>query len=75
MNNKHNTTETANSGGPACRGDGPASLLEEAESLKSELREAYGRAVRLVNAIKRQRKQSRLVKSTLESLKQLPSIE
>jgi hypothetical protein len=65
--------ETANGRPPA----GPASasslaaLIEEAASLQTALADARTRAGRLVVALRRHRKQSRLVRSTLESLRQL----
>jgi hypothetical protein len=47
------------------------SLMEEAAELKSLLRDAYARVGRLLDGLKRQRHQSKLLRSTLTSLKQL----
>jgi len=51
------------------------SVIAEAQALKDTLRDAYGRVNRLVAALKRQKKQSKLVQTTLASLKQLQQIE
>ncbi len=45
--------------------------LQEAEAIKSQLRDLLGRVGELVTAIKRQRRQAHFVRNTLESLKQL----
>jgi hypothetical protein len=63
----------ADPGQPNSTGIGP--LIEEAEALKGVLHDAYGRAARLVAALRRQRKQSRLMASTLASLRQLQQID
>jgi hypothetical protein len=57
--------EENHSGGP----------ITEAVALKDALHQAYGSASRLVAALKRQRKQSRLVTSTLASLRALQHID
>jgi hypothetical protein len=49
-------------------------VIEEAEALRDALRDAHGRATRLVAALKCQRKQSKLVQHTLASLKQLQQL-
>lgn len=54
---------------------GLAALIEEVEALKDALRDAFSRSHKLVSAIKRQRKHSRLMQSTLASLRQLQHIE
>ncbi len=51
------------------------SVIEEAQALKDALHDAYGRASRLVAALKAQRRQSRIVASTLASLRQLQQID
>lgn len=56
---------------PAANGSLPSSLVEEAEALQGLLREAMTCATRLVAGLKQQRKQQRLVSSTLASLRQL----
>lgn len=48
--------------------------LQEAEAIKAQLRELLGRTGELVTAIKRQRRQAQLVRSTLASLKQLQEV-
>lgn len=50
-------------------------VLREAEAVKSSLRDAHGQVGRLIVALKRHRRQSKLVQSTLASLKQLQSLE
>jgi hypothetical protein len=56
-------------------GNGFGNLIEEAEGLKEALREVYQRTVRLVAVLKQQRKQSKLVASTLATLKQLQQMD
>lgn len=50
-------------------------VLAEVEELKSVLRDAFTRTNRLGASIKRQRKQSQIVQSTLSALRQLQSVE
>ena len=50
---------------------GLVALVEEAEAVRSLLREAYGRLGRLVAALKEQRKQTRAVQAAVASLRQL----
>jgi hypothetical protein len=52
-------------------GPGLAALIQEAEALHETLGTAKGRAQRLVVALRRQRKQARLMSGALEALKQL----
>jgi hypothetical protein len=54
---------------------GSGGLMEEAQALKEALRDAYGRASRLVVALQRQRKHSKLLASTLTSLRQLQHLD
>jgi hypothetical protein len=56
--------------GPPQQAGTPA-LVEEAEAVRSLLREAHGRLGRLVAALKEQRKQSRAVQAAVASLRQL----
>jgi hypothetical protein len=56
-------------------GTGKADIIAEAEALCSGLRTAASRAQRLLAALKRRRKQSKLVATTLKSLKELQGIE
>jgi len=55
-------------------GIGIGALIAEAQSLRDATREVYGRAGRLLTALQRHRRQSRLVASTLQSLRQLQQI-
>jgi hypothetical protein len=50
------------------------SLVEEAEALQGLLRDALARTTRLVGGLRQQRKQQRLVSSTLASLRQLQQV-
>ena len=56
-------------------GTGKADIITDAEALCSGLRSAASRAQRLLGALKRRRKQSKLVATTLKSLKELQGIE
>ncbi len=56
------------------RGDGAAGLLTEAQALRDHLREGCRRANDLMRSLKRHRRQSKLVMSTLASLRQLQTI-
>ena len=51
------------------------SLIDGAEALKTSLRDLLGKTNALVVGLKRQRRQSRLMRSTLNSLKQLQTID
>jgi hypothetical protein len=59
---------------PAPAANGPDALLEEAQALCLVLREALGRLNQLTAAIKAERRQRRLVQSTLASLRQLQQL-
>jgi hypothetical protein len=59
----------------ASNGTGIGPLIEEAQALRDALHEAYERSRRLVSAVKRQRQRSRLMASTLASLKQLQQFQ
>ena len=74
--NGADSTAHANTNGatPQTTTTGGRTLIEEAQELRDALRDAYGRANRLVAVIKRQRLQSRLVATTLASLRQLQNI-
>ena len=80
----HNTDDGAPATTPRRRNDplqsdgnriGLVALMTDAQSLKESARDTYNRASRLVVAIKRHRKQSKLMASTLASLKQLQTID
>jgi hypothetical protein len=51
-----------------------AALVTEGEALKDVLRQAYTRTHQLLSAIKKYRRQNKVVQSTLASLRQLKSI-
>ena len=51
-----------------------ASPIEQAEALRSALRQALAQTNQLIVSLRRQRKQNRLMKSTLESLKDLQRV-
>lgn len=51
-----------------------ASLLDQAERLRGTLGEALAQTRDLIAALKRQKKQSRLVQTTFQSLRHLQSI-
>jgi TolA-binding protein len=48
--------------------------IQEADALRGQIRDLLGRTNRLVHALKRQRRQNQLVRSTLASLKQLQDV-
>jgi len=54
--------------------DGFAALVEDAENLKTSLRDAVSKTNELIAGLKRHRKQSKAVQSTLNSLRQLQSL-
>lgn len=68
---RRRTTDLTTKGG----GTGLGSLIAEAQSLKEALHDAYSRSRRLLAALKRQKKQQKLMATTLASLKQLQQIE
>ena len=55
-------------------GNSIGGLIAESQSLRDATREVYGRPGRLLTALQRHRRQSRLVASTLQSLRQLQQI-
>jgi len=76
QNNGHAPRPGGPGGQPATPPGPPApagldALVEEAEAVRSLLREAHGRLGRLVAALKEQRKQSRAVQAAVASLRQL----
>lgn len=60
---------------PADQSTSFATVLCEAEAVKASLRDAHGQVSRLIAALKRHRRQSKLMQSTLASLKQLQTLE
>ena len=71
------TTETrpASSTTPASNRIGLAALIMDAQSLKESARITFNQASRLLVALVRHRKQSKLMVSTLKSLKELQTID
>ena len=67
-NGKHN-------GDSAPESNGTTSLIEQAETLRDSLQDVLSQTRELIAGLKRQKKQSRLMKSTLASLRQLQSID
>ena len=55
--------------------NGSTSLIEQAESLRDSLQGSLSQTRELIAALKRQKKQSRLMKSTLASLRQLQTVD
>jgi len=51
------------------------SLIEQAEAVRTSLKESAEKVGDLIMALKRHRKQSRLVQSTLSSLRQLQTLD
>jgi hypothetical protein len=52
-----------------------SSILQQAETAKISLRDAFSQINHLIGLLKRHRRQTSLMKSTIESLKQLQSLE
>ena len=52
-----------------------SSPVEQAEALRDSLKEALGKTRELIRALKRQKKQTRAVESTLASLRQLQNVD
>jgi hypothetical protein len=75
--NGHPPPRDSSGDGQATNGNGMGlgALIEEAQALRAALHDAYGRTARLVAALKRHRRQSRLVQTTLASLKQLQQLQ
>ena len=55
-------------------GQSTPGLIEHAEQLRTALRDTLVKSNELLKAIKQERRQSRAVRSTLESLRQLKTI-
>jgi len=55
--------------------NGAGDVIEQAETVKAFLREAASKTGQLIAALKRHRKQAKVVQSTLAALKQLQNIE
>lgn len=54
---------------------GMNAVLHQAEAAKTSLRDAFAHINLLIGSLKRHRRQSKLVQSTLASLKQLQTLE
>lgn len=52
----------------------PGTALAQADALRDALREAAGKANHLIQTLKREKKQSRLLKSTLASLREIQKL-
>lgn len=52
-----------------------AGALEQATALRSALRDAVNKTSELIRTLKREQKQSKLVRSTLASLKQIQTVD
>ena len=50
-------------------------LIEQAEAVKVSLRESLSKTTELISALKRHKKQSKLVQSTLQSLRRLQTVD
>ena len=50
-------------------------VLQQAESTKTSLRDAFAQINRLIGSLKRHRRQSKLVQTTLASLKTLQNLD
>lgn len=57
------------------KSSGLAALIVEAEALKTSLRAAFSRSHALLIALKKHRRQSQIVQTTLKSLKELQTVE
>jgi len=55
--------------------NGTNSLIEQAETVRDSLQESLSQTRELIGALKRQKKQSRLMRSTLASLRQLQTVD
>lgn len=77
------TTESVNGTASSATGvrrrkaktNGIAALIAAAEALKTSLRAAFSRSHALLIALKKHRRQSQIVQTTLKSLKELQSVE
>lgn len=74
--NGHAPPRERNGDGHTANGNGTGlgGLIAETQALKEVLHDSYRRSARLVAALKRQRKQSKLMASTLHSLRQLQQL-
>jgi len=77
MHSKNNQTNgnSKHNGQSAAETNSTTPLIEQAETLRDSLQDALSQTRELVSALKRQKKQSRLMKSTLASLRQLQTVD
>ena len=73
--NNHTNGNAKRNGESAAETNATTSLIDQAETLRDSLQESLSQTRELITALKRQKKQSRLMKSTLASLRQLQSID
>ena len=79
--NRNGQANSNGNGAGASDGTGPEnstgveSLIEQAEAVKTSLRETLTNTSELITSLKKHRKQTKLVRSTLASLRQLQSID
>ena len=60
---------------PADQSTSFGTVLRQAEAVKNSLRDAHGQVTRLIATLKLHRRQSKLVQTTLASLKQLQTLD
>ncbi len=77
---KQDKSDAAGNGRPATTAgqtqqESTAGALEQATALRTALRDAVNKTSELIRALKREQKQSRLVRSTLASLKQIQAVD
>ena len=65
----------ANHNGEHENGGGFAAILEQAETVKTSLHDAHSQISQLIGSLKRHRRQSKLMQTTLASLKQLQNLD
>ena len=73
--NNHPNGAAKHNGASAPETNGNTSLIEQAETLRDSLQGSLSQTRELIAALKRQKKQSRLMKSTLASLRQLQTVD
>ena len=69
------TSNPSGNGQPTEEDSSSLSLIEQSESLKQSLQQALTQTRELIAALKRQKKQTQLVQTTLNSLRQLQSVD
>ena len=74
ITNSQKSTETANNGRAKTDNPGVDVLIDQAEALRSSLRETVAKTAELIAGLKRHRKQSKIVRNTLASLRQLQNL-